>query len=291
MRLLIVALLLLCAAPLSAHAAPLKVVASFSILGDMVKEIARNHVEVSVLVGPNSDAHLFEPSPSDIRMVGDADLVIVNGLGFEAWLGRLIVASGYTGQIVRASNNVNTLTMANSRDQDPHAWQDLANGKIYVANIRDALIKADPDHADDYRQNAADYLRLIDQTDAWGRAEIAKVPVGKRRVIASHDAFQYFSKAYGIAFVAAQAGTQDSTPSATQIAQLVDLIRARNIKVVFMENIADPRLAMQLETDAGAHIGGTLFSDALSVPGGPADSYLALFRYNVETLVKGMAHN
>jgi len=290
MRSLLASLLFLLSST-HAYAAPLKVVASFSILGDMVKQVGGDNVEVGVLVGPNADTHTFQPSPDDAKMLGKADLIVVNGLGFEGWLGKLVVAAGYTGQIVRATENINTLALDTTRNQDPHAWQDLANGKIYVANIRDALIKADADNESTYRLNAEKYMNLIDQTDAWGRAEISRVPVPKRRVISSHNAFAYFSKAYGVAFIAAQGNTEESSPSAASLAALIDQIKARSVHVVFMENITDPRLIMQLEKDAGAYIGGTLFSDALSVSGGPADSYLAMYRNNITTLVAGMLHN
>ncbi len=272
----------------AAHAEKLKVVASFSILGDMVHQIAGDNIELKTLVGPDGDAHVYEPSPADAKAIAAADLVVVNGLGFEGWLSRLIESSGYKGPVVIASSGVGALAFkGDGMAQDPHAWQSLANGRIYVANIRDALMKADGAHAAQYRDNAARYLRQLAELEEWVGHEIAKVPEAQRQVITSHDAFQYFAVAYGVHFIAPLGISTDSEASAADIARLIDQIRAQKIRAVFMENITDTRLIRQLESDGGAYVGGTLYSDALSRADGPAATYLAMFRHNVTQLVGG----
>ncbi len=278
--------------PASAHAEKLKLVASFSILGDMAQLVGGDDVDVKTLVGPDGDAHVYEPSPADAKTIVSANLVIVNGLGFEGWMERLIASSGYAGPVVVASHGIEPLAFSGEGlTQDPHAWQSLANGRIYVANIRDALIAADGEHADKYRANAAHYLKQIDALDRWVKNEIATVPAGKRKVITSHDAFQYFARRYGVQFIAPLGVSTESEASAADIARLIDQIRAGKVRAVFMENITDARLIRQLESDGGAYVGGTLYSDALSSAGGPAATYLAMFRHNVIQLVEGMEYN
>lgn len=289
MRVRLLTLLFLILLPAAAHADKLKVVASFSILGDMVHEVAGDNIDLKTLVGANGDAHVFEPTPADATAIAAADLVIVNGLGFEGWLGRLIVSSGYTGPVIIATQGITPLS--NGLTQDPHAWQNIENAKIYVANIRDALIKADAAHAADFRVNAAKYLQKLDETDAWTKAEIAQIPATQRQIITSHDAFGYFAHAYGITIIAPLGISTESQASAADIARLIDQIRSKKVRAVFMENVSDPRLIKQLETDGGAYVGGTLYSDALSPAGGEAANYLALFRQNVTQLTNGMINN
>jgi zinc/manganese transport system substrate-binding protein len=285
-------MIFLLAFPLTAHAAKLKVVASFSILGDMVHEVAGDDIELKTLVGPNGDAHVYEPTPADAKAVAAADLVIVNGFGFEGWLPRLIESPGYKGPLVTATKGISPLDFSgDGLTQDPHAWQNLANGKIYAANIRDALVKADPARAALYKANAKKYLTQIDDLDRWVETEIAQVPAARRKVITSHDAFRYFARAYGVQFIAPMGVSTESEPSAGDLARLIDQMRQQKIRILFMENISDPRLIRQLQADGGAVIGGTLYSDALSASDGPAATYLDMFRNNVTALVKGMIAN
>jgi zinc/manganese transport system substrate-binding protein len=276
-------------------AGKLKVIASFSVLGDMVKNVAGNDIDLKVLVGPNGDTHEYQPTPNDAKAIAKADLVLVNGFGLEGWMTRLIKSSGYKGKIVEATQGIEPLKWqeegAAPDAKDPHAWQNAANGKVYVANVRDALVAADPAHADDYRKNAEAYIAKIEETDAWVKAEIAKVPEAQRKVISTHDAFQYFAKAYNVEFLAPQGISTEAQPSAAGVAKLVDQIRAQKITAVFFENMTDSRLIKQLEKDAGAHVGGTLYSDAISAPEEPAPNYLAMFMHNVPALVEAMNKN
>jgi zinc/manganese transport system substrate-binding protein len=275
------------------HAAPsgkLKVVATITILGDMVKQVGGSHVAVTTLVGPDGDAHAFEPSPADVKALSAAGLVVVNGLGLEGWMDRLIQASGYHGPILVASQGVNPRDMDEDGKTvtDPHAWQNLANGHRYVVNIEAALAGADPAHAADYRAAAKTYLAALDAMDTRVRGEIAEVPPERRKVVSSHDAFGYFGQAYGVEFVAPQGISEDAEPSAADMARLIDQIRSEHIKVLFFENALSPRLVEQLGRETGAVVGGTLYADALSPPDGPAPTYLDMFRHNLPLLKAAM---
>lgn len=280
--------------PVRATAAgPLKAMASFSILGDMVKNVGGDRVEVTTLVGPDSDTHVYEPTPADAKALAGADLVFVNGLGFEGWMDRLIKSSGFKGQTVVLSQGVKTLTMVDDehggkRVTDPHAWQDLANGKLYVANIEKALVEADPAGAEVYKANAAAYTKKIDDMDAWVRAEFAKVPDGERRIITSHDAFGYLAHAYGVDILAPMGFSTESEASAKHVGGLIRQIRKEKIKALFIENMTDPRMIERIAKEAGVMPGGEIYSDALSKPGGPAPTYLDMFRNNVTKLVEAM---
>lgn len=282
-------LLSLCLMPASAHAARLQVVASFSILGDMVHQVAGNDVQLTTLIAAGSDAHVYSPSPADAAALAKADLVIINGMGFEGWLERLIDSSGYKGRVLTASQGITPLRIHNH--PDPHAWQDAANGKRYIINIRDGLSAADPEHANSYHERAGLMLARLDRMDRWIRKQISAIAPRSRKVITTHDAFGYYGKAYGITFIAPLGNNTENQAAAGEIARLVDQLRAQQVRAVFLENITDNRLIHQLEADTGAYIGGTLYSDALSLPDGRAPDYLALLAHNTSQLVKGMLHN
>jgi zinc/manganese transport system substrate-binding protein len=286
----------------------LKVVTTFTILGDMVKNVGAEHIALTTLVGPDGDAHVYEPTPADARALAQADLVIVNGLGFEGWIDRLVKASGYNGPVVVASDGISALKAEKDNGHghghghahahaekgkdhhhgeiDPHAWQDLANGRLYVANIARALAAADPAHADDYRRRAEAYDGEMVALDRDIRSRLDAVPEDRRKVITSHDAFQYFGRAYGIDFHAPVGLSTESEPSAGEVAALVRQMRDEGIRALFVENITDPRLVQQLAREAGAVIGGTLYSDSLSGPTGPAPTYLDMFRHNASEMAK-----
>lgn len=292
MRLNIAIVLLMVFFPSLAFADTPKIVASFSILGDLVRQVGGDDIDVKVLVGPDGDAHVYQPTPTDAKAVASANLLIINGLGFEGWIERLSSSAGYRGQVVIASKGITPLTfLEDTHNADPHAWQNIANAKLYVTNIRDALASIDAAHATRYRANAEQYLKKLDALETWTRQTLDTVPQGKRRLITTHDAFQYFARAYGIEFIAPEGVSTESEASAADMAKLVDMIRSQTVRAVFLENISDPRLMRQLEKDAHAYIGGTLYSDALSAPGGPAPTYEALIRHNVTELTRGMLHN
>jgi zinc/manganese transport system substrate-binding protein len=283
------ALAVICAGP--AHADErLKVVASFSILGDFVRNVGGDRVEVVTLVGPNGNAHVYAPSPADARKVADARIVFVNGLGFEGWLDRLVKASGSKAPVVVATKGIKPRERAGSdgHGADPHAWQSVANAKIYVANIRDALIAADPAGKAAYDANATAYLAKLDALEREVRDAVAKVPAERRRVITSHDSFGYFEDAYGVAFVAPQGVSTEAEASAKDVAAIIAQIRKQRIPAVFLENVTDPRLVKQIAGETGARIGGTLYSDALTDDKGDATSYIDLIRHNLKQLTAAL---
>jgi zinc/manganese transport system substrate-binding protein len=309
MRSWFTALALLLAVP-TAWAEPLRVVTSFSILADMVKHVGGEDVSVTTLVGANGDAHVYEPTPADARAVGDANLVVVNGLGLEGWMDRLLKSSGYKGPVVVASQGVTPRRMeeeagtpareAQGKDQhgqhhrlitDPHAWQDLVNGQRYVANITAALAKADSAHVEAYQRRGATYQAQLQETDQWVRAQIAAVPPSKRRVITSHDALGYFGAAYGVELLAPVGWNTEAEPSAKDVAQLIRQIKKEGVKALFVENMSDPRLIQRIAAESGGVVGGTLYTDALSPSGTAGDSYLGMFRHNVPAMVAAMLRN
>jgi zinc/manganese transport system substrate-binding protein len=291
------ALAALFAAPGARAQDRLNVIASFSILGDFVKNVGGDRVEVATLVGPNGNAHVYAPSPGDAKKVADAKLVFVNGLGFEGWLERLVKASGTKAPIVVATKGIKPLQRAGEHEHDhdhdhgradPHAWQSVANAKIYVANIRDALIAADPAGKDAYGANAAAYLAKLDALERDVHEVIAKIPADRRRVITSHSAFGYFQDAYGVNFTAPQGVSTEAEASAKDVAAIIAQIRKQKAAAVFLENVTDPRLVEQIARETGAKVGGTLYSDALTDDKGDATTYIDLIRHNLRQLASAL---
>jgi zinc/manganese transport system substrate-binding protein len=286
--------------PASAANEPLHVVASFSILADMAQQIGGDAVKVKTLVGPDSDTHTYQPTPEDAKALADADLVLVNGLGFEGWIQRLIEASGYRSAIMVASKGVKTRVMV-ERDEpetalpkektDPHAWQDLANGRIYAKNIAAALEQARPAEAGAIRARAALYDAALGKMDSYVREQFADIPAAQRKIITSHDAFGYFGAAYGITFLAPVGVSTEAEPSASDVARLIEQIKAEKVKQIFIENMVNSKLSEQIGKDTGARMGGTLYADSLSAANGPAPTYLDMFRNNAPKLRAAMLLN
>ena len=339
------ALALSLAAPAIAQSdGPTPVVATFSILGDMVERIGGEHVSVKTLVGPDGDAHVYQPTPADARAVSEAAILVVNGLQFEGWLDRLVDASDFHGVRVVATDGIEPIVFDDDHEEhdeheghdeaghdddheehdedekhaeaghdhdhegddehemhaeaghddhhhgafDPHAWQSLANAVVYVDNITAALARTDPASATDFYQNRAAYVAEIEALGAEIREILASLPAGRRTVVTSHDAFQYFGRAYELEFVAPQGLSTESEASAKDVVRLIEQIRERSIRAVFIENIGDPRLLKQIANETGAVIGGTLYPDALSGPDGPASTYLDMMRHNATTLAQAL---
>jgi len=287
MRCLLLLALLLIASPL--HAAErLNVVASFSILGDFVRTIGGDRVNVTTLVGPDSDVHVYTPAPSDAKRIADAKLVIVNGLGLEGWLPRLVQSSGAKAQVVTASAGIAPLKLGSAAD--PHAWQSVPNAKIYVTDIANALAAADPDDAEYFRAQAKAYLEKLETLDREVREAVAKIPPERRKVISTHDAFGYFAAEYGVQFVAPLGVSTETEPSARDIAAIIGQIRAQKIPAVFLENISDDRLIRRIAAETGAKVGGTLISDGLTAEKGPAPTYIDMVRHNIKALTSALDH-
>lgn len=277
----------------SLAAQPIEAVASFTVLADMVHQVGGDRVHVASLVGPNGDPHAFEPTPDDARRLKAANLVFVSGLGLEGWMDRLISASGYQGKIVVASDGIRTRHMEEDGKQitDPHAWNSAANGVIYVGNIVKALSVADPDGASTYQANGARYVQQLRDLDTYARQQVATVPSPRRKVLTSHDAFGYFGAAYGVTFLAPLGFSTESEASAQDVAKLIRQIKAEHVRAYFFENSNDPRLVRQIASATGAEAGGVLYVEALSPPDGPAPTYAAMFRRNVDQLVAAMKKN
>ncbi len=273
-----------------AMAKTLNVVASFSILGDITQQIGGDHVKVTTLVGPDGDPHTFEPSAKDSALLNNADVVVVNGLGLEGWLDRLVKASGFKGQLVVASTGVSTHSLEEdgATITDPHAWNSAANGALYAKNILAGLVKADPADEADLNASGQRYIGELEKLDSWAKERFSAVPQAKRKVLTSHDAFGYFGRAYGVDFIAPQGYSSESEASAAQVAAIIKQIKADGVKVWFMENQLDPRLVKQIASATGAQPGGELYPEALSAKGGVADTYEKAFRHNVDTIYNSM---
>lgn len=292
--------------------APVRVVATFSILADMVREVGGEQIALTTIVGRNGDAHSFEPTPRDARALGQARMLVRNGLGFEGWLPRLVEASGFSGLDVVASTGVQALHLDEASpdegshaehaqeaddhadhgaehhhdgDLDPHAWQDLSNGVVYVRNIAEGLAQIDPVHAGQYRRRAQAYIDRLMVEDRAVRDQLATVPAARRVMMTSHDAFGYFGHAYGIRLISIVGISSDAEPTARTIASLIDRIRAEHIHALFLENAANPKLMQRIAQETGVRVGGMLYADALDAPEREAGSYLGMFRWNMQQLL------
>ncbi len=293
-RALLASSFLLAALSPALAAGEVKVVASFSILADLVHEVGGDRVSVRTLVPVNGDAHVYQPTPNDSKAIAEANLVVFNGLTLEGWGDRLVSASGYKGPLLKASDGVTPRKAEGEEAKehpgapDPHAWQNVANVKTYVANIRDALIKVDPAGKADYEARAAAYTKQLGDLDDLIRSTYAGIPKSDRRMITTHDAFGYYAAAYGLEILAPQGTSTDSEPSAKQVAALVRQIKKEKIKAIFVENISDPRMTKRIADETKQQLGGTLYSDALSPPDGPAGTYLTMMRNNLKLISAAM---
>lgn len=266
----------------------LNVVASFSILGDLVRNVGGDRVNVTTLVGPDGDAHVYTPAPADAKKIADAKLVFINGLGLEGWLPRLVQSSGNKATIVTATQGIVSRKLGTHAD--PHAWQSVANAKTYVANIRDALSTADPADAAIFRANADAYLAKLDALDREVREAVAQIPQGRRKVISTHNAFGYFAAAYGIEFIAPLGVSTESEASARDIAGIITQVRSGKIPAIFLENMSDPRLIRRISAETGAKVGGTLYSDSLTGEKGDAPTYIDMVRHNIRALTGALVN-
>ncbi len=278
------------AAALPASAETLKVVASFTVLADVVKQVGGDHVHVSSLVGPNGDPHEFEPSPANAKNLKEASVVFVSGEGLEGWMDRLISASGYQGKPVVASDGIKLRTMEEDGETitDPHVWSSPVNVKVWVANIAKALAEADPADANAFDSNAKAYTAKLDALDAYARSAFGKIPEDRRKVLTSHDAFGYFGREYGVSFLAPIGISTESEASAAQVAKLIEQIKQERVKTYFFENSNDPRLVRQVAKATGAEPGGELYVESLSDSKGPAATYEKMFRFNVDQIAAAM---
>ena len=257
--------------------------ASFSILADLVQNLTGPRLRVAMLVGPDQDTHVYQPKPSDLRAVAQADVLVVNGLGFEGWMDRLAQAANFRGRLIVATAGIAPRQTPDG-GTDPHAFQSVPNLRAYIANLRAGLSAADPDGATAYAAAADRYLQRLDALDADIRAAWAPLPRARRRIITTHDALGYYGAEYGVDFLAPEGFSTESEPSAKDLRRLIGQIRAQNITALFLENISNSAVLRQIARETGVKIGGTLFSDALSPANGPASTYLDMMRHNTRLM-------
>lgn len=273
-----------------AMAKTVNTVASFSVLADIVKEVGGEHVKVKSLVGPDGDPHSFEPTPQDSQALARADVVFVSGLGLEGWMDRLITASDYKGKVIVSSQGIATRSMEEEGKTvtDPHAWNSMKNGAVYANNVMNALIAADPDDANYFRQRGSAYISQLNKLDSWAAERFAAIPQTRRKVLTSHDAFGYFGQRYGVSFMSPVGFSTESEASASDVAGLITQLKTEHIHSYFIENQTDPRLVKQIASASGAKPGGELFPEALSKKGGVAETYVAAFKHNVNAMADSM---
>ena len=278
------------------------VVATFSVIGDMLANVGGDRIDIKTIVGAGGDCELYQPTAADVATVAAASTVFLNDLNeeFESWLEPLLKQAVFKGAKVVVSRNVRTLTAEEEHPIsgrllpetiDQHAWLDPRNGIIYVRNIAEALARLDPANAVEYRAHAAAYTKQIQAVDDWARKEMASVPAAKRRVLSSHDSLQYLARAYDIKLLTVNGWTNKSEPSAAELAKLAQQVRAEHVKALYLDSITDPRAMQRIADETGATIGGTLYGDSLSPAGGEADSYIEMLRHDVTTLKAGMLSN
>ncbi|NIG62425.1 MAG: zinc ABC transporter solute-binding protein [Serratia symbiotica] len=285
--LLVVAVLL--SSPL-AMANTVDAVASFSILSDIVKQVGGEHVKVSTLVRPGGDSHSFEPSAQDSKLLSQADMVFVSGLGLEGWLDHLVSASGYQGLVIIASKGIDTRQIEENSEKiiDPHAWNSMKNGVQYATNVMNALIAADPQDANYFRQRGTEFIQQLQKLDLWAKTQFAAVPPAKRKVLTSHDAFGYFGHEYGVTFLAPVGFSTAAEASASDVACLIKQIKQEKVSAYFIDNQTDSRLVKQIAVATGAKAGGELYPETLSSAHGPATTYVQTFKHNVDVLLASM---
>jgi zinc/manganese transport system substrate-binding protein len=290
----------------AADSKPVKVVASFTILADLARQVGGERVEVLSLVGADGDTHVFQPTPKDARSLKDADLIIINGLGFEGWMKRLLSSSGAAAPVITASKGIARSLVLEEEEEDeekeehhhhhghdedapdPHAWQDITNGRQYVRNIATGLMRVDAAYAEAYKARAAALDKELAALDAWVHKQIATVPLEQRAVITTHDAFGYFARAYGVRFLAPVSLSTEDEPSAHELKALAEQVKAGKTRALFFENMSNPNIIKQIAAETGVTVGAPLYADALSVADGAAGTYQAMFRYNVGVLVGAM---
>lgn len=265
---------------------PIQVVTSFTILEDLVSELGGARVQISNLVGRNSDAHMYQPKPSDATAITNAELVILNGLGFEGWITRLMDLNDYRNTRLVASDGVQLLMIGD--EIDPHAWQSFDNIELYISAITQALVALRPEHKAEFAQRQAAYLQRVHALQQEMHKKINAVPALQRVVVTSHDAFGYLGREFNIQFLAPVGLSTDAEATANDVSEIIRDIRRLGVRALFVENINNPRLLEQISAETGVAIGGRLYSDALGDIGGPAATYLDMMRHNIESLATAL---
>ena len=273
------------------QAQPLKIVASFSILADIVKEITGAYGHVSSLVGPNGDAHIYQPTPTDVKILGQSDLVFVNGFHLEGWIDRLIENSGYKGKKIIVTQGITPLMIKKSGNADipdPHCWHSIKHVKIYAENIYKALIEKDKKNEQGYKKQFDVFIKKLITLEEWIKGEFKKIPGYKRIIITAHDAFEYFGKEYGLQLYAPMGVSTEAEPTPKDLCRIISMIRQNHIKALFAETTTDKKIIRQIAKETNINVGGELYSDALSDLKGPASTYLKMMRHNVSVLLHAL---
>ena len=270
----------------TSFARELRVVASFSILADMVSEISGEAIEIESIVGPDADAHVYQPSVADAIAVAGADIIFVNGFGFETWSSSLISEAAGDTVVVITTEGITPIEVDGS--VDPHAWNSLKNGMVYVQNIAAALRELAPWSAGEVDANAKAYIQQLESIDRDIVRRVSRLPESNRTVVTSHDAFGYLAEDYGLTFLAPQGIDSDAEPTARELAELIEQLKNVGAVALFAENVTSPALINQIAAETGLEVGGRLYSDALSVRGGPAKSYVDMFRHNADSILEAL---
>lgn len=301
---------------------PVKAVATYSILGDIVENVGGEEIELTTLVGPNGDAHTFEPAPSDSAEISEAAVVFENGLEFETWLDELYESSGSEAERVVVSEGMDLLPIAEEGEHaeeggeehadeeeheeegehageeedehgefDPHVWHDVSQSMVMVETVRDALVEVDPDNAEAYRANAKEYLSELEELDAEVTERAESVPEENRVLFTSHDTFGYFAERYGfeVDTALASVSTEASDPSAGETAALIREIEASGVPAIFAENISNSDLMSRVASEAGVDLAPTLYTDALGKPDSEGGTYVKMMRYNTSTIADALS--
>jgi ABC-type Zn uptake system ZnuABC Zn-binding protein ZnuA len=285
--------------------AKIQVVASFSILGDIARNIGQQNIELRTVVGPDSDAHVYEPSPADAIAMAKADLILINGLQFEGFINRLVAASESKAPVIEVSKGADIIqdpagghyhfnngkAVFHAAPFDPHAWQSVANVKVYVNTITAAFCAVDKPGCTQYQENAQTYSQALDRLDSRIKSAVQSLPAGQRTVVVGHNAFRYFERDYGLHFLSPQGISTESEASAADVAGILRDIKQNSASAIFAENISNPRLVEQIADEAGMKISGVLYSDALSGPSGPASTYITMMQHNAATLISALGGN
>lgn len=273
---------------------PLKVVATHSILGDWIERVGGNKIELFVLVGPNGDAHTFEPTPQENVILAEADVIFENGLGFESWLDDLYASSGSKAERVAVTDGMDLIRFKTGDhvDVDPHVWHSVKNATVAVETIAQTLIRKDPANESFFTEQARNYTIELQSLDEWIRREVTKISSAQRKLITSHDTFGYFAKEYGFDIIGAaihSATTEASDPSARQIAELVDKIQASHVSAIFTENIHNPKLMAMIAQESSVKLAPALYTDALGEEGSDGENYIHMMMYNVDVITKELS--
>ncbi len=290
MKILIITLTLISG---SAIAAPIKVVTSFSMLEDLVQNLGGKLVSLTNFVPRNGDAHSYQPSTQDVRALGDAKIVFMNGLGLEGWFEKLAQNAASQAEIVTLSSGIKTQNISvgeQTGETDPHLWWNLQNAIAYTKKIALTLENADPKNLSAYQKNASSYIKTLSKLDAWAKLEVQKIPSNNRVLVTNHDALGYFATRYGFKILGTviPSGGTEREPSAKEIAKLIDAIKANNIRAIFIENTLNPKLANTISSDTGVKIAPPLYTDSLGAIGSSGESFIKAFRYNVNTIVNAL---